>query len=107
VTDITGNVRDVYSLPGSVLKINNIALTEMEAPFPNPAKTSINIPYSLTTDSGDIIIYNSQGQIIEQLKIDKNFENVNLDITSYTNGVYFYHISSEDFNSTTKKFIKQ
>lgn len=106
-----GNLnRELYSLPGtsSNLGINNdevISSTELLA-YPNPSTNVLNIPYELKSGIGQIIIYSLNGQFIESFSVDNNFNNLELDISSYNNGSYYYQISSNGILSNTIPFVK-
>lgn len=71
------------------------------APYPNPSSNIINLPY--TTQEGNsttMNIFNSNGNIIEQIPLSTTSHTITLNTTSYTPGVYFYEV-----NGISRKFI--
>ncbi|NBR15435.1 MAG: T9SS C-terminal target domain-containing protein, partial [Crocinitomicaceae bacterium] len=105
-------IREVYSLPGtsSNLGVPNNSFSELSGvSFPNPTSQTISIPYQLTSGqtSGQLKIYNSTGVLIESFQVDSNFNDLILDVSSYSNGVYLYKIVSNGIESESKSFVKQ
>lgn len=94
---------DVYSLPGVPAALTTILKSyEIAQPaYPNPSSTIITIPYKLDLGTTSILrIYNSMGQLIEQKKIDSTFDNILLNVESYTPDTYIY-----EYNRVTNRFI--
>lgn len=88
--------------PGMDLNENGDATQERNA-YPNPAKQYINLQYELPKgETASMVIYNQNGERIDALKIGSYFKECQLDVSSYTSGVYFYA-----YNGITKKFIVQ
>ncbi len=103
--------REVWSLPGTSTNLGVNDNNEFEGnpllAYPNPSNNIITIPYELNQGSlGNIIIYNSNGQLIETLTIDNTFNTIELDVTDYENGSYYYVISNENTLSIPITFIK-
>ncbi|MBW8049187.1 MAG: T9SS type A sorting domain-containing protein [Cytophagales bacterium] len=99
----------VFSLPGTLMaSIKNINSDNLEDKFvfPNPANSNITIPYELTESSFAILtIYDTNGKEIQNLKIDKTFKNVFVDVSKFQNGVYLYTIKNEAKLISNGKFI--
>ncbi len=95
-------VTDIYSLPGSLSSIqpqigNNITCSV----HPNPAEDFIFINYKIDVfEITDLIIYNSNGIMIESKKIGGAFDKIKLDISDYKPGVYIYR-----YNDMSDRFI--
>lgn len=105
-TDYPDNkfVTDVYSLPGSyTTNVESNKVNQIDFPFPNPAKNEIILPYTLNEGkTTEMVIFNSNGQVIDSFEIGYHFNKVRLNISSYSPGIYFYR-----YNGKTNKFIVQ
>jgi hypothetical protein len=66
--------------------------------FPNPVGNELNI--YLNSDNADIIIYNSIGVVMENIKVQGM--KAKFDVSSYTHGVYFVEVN----NNSVVKFVK-
>lgn len=97
---------DIYSLPGSIIAgIAGENSTENKSlennPYPNPANDYINLKYDINhSEITDLNIFNSNGQLVETMKIGGDFNTIKLDVSSYSKGIYFYR-----YNFESKKFI--
>ena len=79
----------------------NILNTTSLLSYPNPAKTTINLPYRLKQGETSVMnIYNANGQLMETKKIDFVFDEIQLNVSGYTKGIYFYKV-----NGVSNKFI--
>lgn len=94
---------DIYSLPGTApvgiisQEYNNSNIF----PYPNPANSTITLPYKLNQGETSVMrIYNLNGQLIENKQIDFIFDEILLNVSNYTKGVYFYEV-----NGKSNKFI--
>lgn len=72
--------------------------------WPNPAKEILNFSLVNNNTNSHINIYNSQGQLIDNLKIDSGDENIEYNISKYCSGIYFYSLETAT-SKITKKFI--
>lgn len=106
--DITTNPKtynystDIYSLPGNVPN-NIISFESMQnsSAFPNPAKTTVNLPYRIDKNQTAFInIYNMKGQLVERKQIDAQFDKIALNISAYSSGTYIY-----EYNGKSNRFI--
>ncbi len=81
--------------------------TDLLVCYPNPAFESVNFSYILPdgTSQGQINIYNSIGQIIKSIPINKTsgIETFNLD--NQSNGLYFYTLLVNSTTIARGKFI--
>lgn len=72
--------------------------------FPNPVKNILNIKLQDSNKIGSIQIHNAYGQLVASLTLQLEISNT-LDVSGYSNGVYFVTIISGD-NTETKSFVK-
>jgi hypothetical protein len=108
----TTNTTDVYSLPGTIptdtvptgtipTSISKQNTSQLQRPYPNPAKLIITLPYQLKQGETSVMrIYNIQGQLIVQKQIDYVFDKILLNVSSYAKGIYFYEV-----NGVSNRFI--
>jgi len=78
--------------------------------WPNPAKDQVTLSLSKCAASrekaGAISIYDLQGIKVEEIKIPKNTESIEVDVSKYHKGIYYIqYIQSGRIKGTTK-FIK-
>ncbi len=100
-------IAKVYSLQGIYYGEPTINEGVNFLPYPNPSNNTIRLPYELPNGykEGLLSIYNSEGKMIEQFRIDNNFNDVFLRTTPYPTGIYFYSIISNKYKSKPQKFI--
>lgn len=74
--------------------------------YPNPVKNELNImvPNSIILD-GTYEIYNTLGQLVSYKKIS-TYNDLSIDVRSYSNGVYMINLNLEGQNKVLK-FIKE
>lgn len=85
-----------YSAEEFHLVVNSVA-------YPNPARSIITLPYELAEGETTIMsIYNLNGQLIERFEIGPHFNQVHLNVNSYSPGVYLY-----EYKGRSNKFIVQ
>jgi hypothetical protein len=76
--------------------------------WPNPTKSKFEV-WSLEFEvAGNKIIrvYNSQGLKVEEIKIPKGIESMEVDVSKYTNGLYYLQYIHANKILETVKFIK-
>lgn len=71
--------------------------------FPNPASEKITL-YSLKNCNANILLYNTDGQLIEQHLLVNHFEKT-IDIAQLPEGIYLLYISIEGEKAQLKKLI--
>ena len=99
----TGNLDylalDAFSwASGNTLSVDDLTLSTQMSIYPNPSSDFIKISESISIKS--YRIYNILGNEISQGKIRENNQ---IDIRSFSNGLYFLHFD----NGSVKKFIKK
>jgi hypothetical protein len=73
--------------------------------YPNPVKNEVNFQIDNTAlKSGCIRIFDSKGRLLMQKEIAGN-DNIKFDVSSFSNGLYFYSLIAEN-EKITGKFVK-
>jgi hypothetical protein len=74
--------------------------------YPNPAKNNVSIKLSnvLSTEKVQVIVKNISGQTISKQMF--NADNINLDISDLTAGLYLIQINTETGSQTAKLSVK-
>lgn len=92
----------IYSLQGIPEKTKDIVAANTNFnPYPNPANTTISLPYQLSEGENSIMnIYNINGQLIEKKQIGSDFNQILLNVSDYPKGIYLYEV-----NGQSHKFI--
>jgi hypothetical protein len=93
---------EIYSAPGTPpTGVSNIRASEVQSPYPNPANSTITLPYQLKQGEMSVMqIFNINGQLIETKQIDYIFDKILLNVSEYTKGVYIYVV-----NGVSNRFI--
>ena len=86
---------EIYSLPSTPNSIPSIEPEATNRPYPNPAGQLIHIPYQLSGKWGIVSIYNATGQLIEQKKVDQNFDHLLLNVSDYAKGMYYFKVDKQ------------
>lgn len=111
-----GNARsyNVYSFTGSLpLAVhdnpNDNTKMLLANPYPNPAAHQITLPYQLPTgtEKAELEIYNMNGQKLKTLSIGNAFNTIQLNVSDFSAGTYFYYINTTSGKSEAKKFVVQ
>lgn len=88
----------IFSLPGSYpIGIEKVDETDISI-FPNPSNgvNTLRLNPRINLKNGIINIFNSEGTIVKNLKINNNTNEINLDNSDLSSGTYFYQIISHD-----------
>jgi len=73
--------------------------------FPNPVRDIVNLSFSETLNTGELILYNEQGKRLSSWPIT-NSKKLKIDLSGYTNGTYLFQVYSEGELFDTAKVIK-
>ena len=74
--------------------------------FPNPAEGNINFDYQLENNlQHSLIIYNTLGSRMKKIELNKFANNLNLNISDWKSGMYFYSIFKQDESKFNGRFI--
>jgi len=68
--------------------------------FPNPTKGLINIDENFTDNDFTISVFNTYGDLVLQSRNSKQ-----IDLSDFSNGIYFLSVTTENKNSINKKII--
>jgi len=95
-TDHNGN----YAYSG--VQMLSIVTTRKVDIYPNPATTSVSL--SGLTGNESIYVYNASGQVVKQLKAEKELVQIALD--NLVPGMYYINITEQEGSTTTYKIMK-
>lgn len=116
VTDNGGNYDGFYFDDLKVEKIinNPLGIKEnvqsdivLSQNIPNPSGNETSIAYSLPPNisNASLVIFNSVGQIVMEKKLTKPAGMEVIDISSFSKGIYYYRIETENLNSSVMKMV--
>ena len=76
-------------------------------PIPNPTSGNTQIEYMLPlgVQSGEIDMYNTQGQIIKTYRVNASNTSISIDATEMPAGVYYYSLKAGDTFTKAKKML--
>ena len=69
--------------------------------YPNPAKDFVKVS-TVNGQQSTVRVYNTLGMLIEEFEMSS--EEMEINLSDYSSGIYFINISNEEFN-TTKKIV--
>ena len=72
--------------------------------FPNPSTGKIILSYSIGTDA-TLIVTDEMGRAILSTTVEANSASKSIDLSRFTNGIYFYKICNEAFILGTGKIV--
>ena len=74
--------------------------------FPNPAENAVTLNSSLPTGvSGEIVFYNGIGNKLFSVKLKEGDNTMDVDLTKYAAGIYFYKAFADGQVVNTDKLI--
>ena len=91
--EVKTDIYQLYGTPttGVIHKVSQITAL----PYPNPSSGTINLPYKLTEQVGSMYIYDVNGKQIDRRHITDQQDNLQLNISHYPAGHYFYVVDGQ------------
>jgi choice-of-anchor B domain-containing protein len=90
----------IYLVKESTLGVNDNTFSDNFSIYPNPSETEINVS-SKNKNIDSVVISDAMGKILKEY-LNVNSENLKVDISGYSTGIYFVRIN----DSESKKIIK-
>ena len=87
----------IYSCPGNgetTTSVQNVPAKVKRNAYPNPATDLVTLPYD-ANGSTSMKIYDMQGKLVERKFLDKNKQELQLNVKNYTSGMYFFEVNGE------------
>lgn len=99
------------SLTGSecdtiVSAINTIHLNNSLIISPNPATDLINLSFNKLIHDAELVIYNVQGKIVQEINLQAPNQEIQIDIQNLNPGIYFVSVKNKGELYAIEKFIK-
>jgi len=83
-------------------KVTNTGITA----YPNPATDRVTIKYSLNKNvTAKLVLKNLMGHTLYTVPLNANCDKVNVDISQYASGIYFYSLMIDEQIISTKKLL--
>lgn len=101
----------VYSLPGTLLAVSSAyvdpAGTAAFKAFPNPASQQVNLLFPEPIKSADatLELRNEAGQLLQQIPVQAGQNQLQLNISQYPRGMYFYQLRQQNQVSVAQKLV--
>lgn len=72
--------------------------------IPNPASSSASVNFTIQNVKNPVFtIYNVMGEVIKKETLTEKQTSISIDLSSFTNGTYFYQICGQNYRSKTMK----
>lgn len=87
----------IYSCPGNgetTTSVENVPAKVKHNAYPNPATDLVILPYE-ANGATSMKIYDMQGKLVERKFLDKNKQELQLNVKDYPSGMYFFEVNGE------------
>ena len=87
----------VYSCPGNgevTTNVEDVPTKVKRNAYPNPASDLVTLPYD-ANGATSMKIYDMQGKLVERKFLDKNKQELQLNVKDYPSGMYFFEVNGE------------
>ncbi|MDD5570431.1 MAG: M14 family zinc carboxypeptidase [Bacteroidales bacterium] len=95
----------VYDTTTSASNNNNLSEEELSNPIPNPANNLTYINYNISKESR-LYVYNSLGQEVFVSQNVSGKGQLQIEISDFKPGIYYYNLKSGNYNSQTRKLVR-
>ena len=116
------NITKVYSVPGNLpcptsCSQKAAAIAPISQPnefkkiqvngFPNPSSDNVTLEYSLPegTPFGTLRLYSQTGVLVKEFKVSSQVDHLELPVSDYTPGTYYYELQAGGSSSGGKKMV--
>jgi hypothetical protein len=75
--------------------------------FPNPSSEKVTLAYSLPegTPFGTLRLYTQTGELVKEFKVSNQVDHLELPVSEYNSGTYFYELQAGGSSSGGKKMV--
>ena len=103
---------NVYSLPGILVSTGELALRQPDLllnAYPNPASDIIKLAYELPENIriAKMNLLDSNGRMVRNFTVDDHTDHLELNVSDFSPGVYYYNIEYNNHRSSSKKIVIQ
>ena len=94
----------IYSCPGNgeaTTSVENVPAKVKRNAYPNPATDLVTLPYA-ANGATSMKIYDMQGKLVERKFLDKNKQELQLNVKDYPSGMYFFEVNGESNSFVVK-----
>lgn len=99
LTSDAGNLMFTINIDGEILSVTEVS-TKARI-YPNPANTSVSVEAENGIES--VMVYNVLGALVET--IPANAKTVNVNLSKYSNGIYFFNIRQSDGTVSNQRVV--
>ncbi len=75
--------------------------TVLNPAYPNPAVSSVRLPYSITSDA-EMVLYSMDGRVVDNIRLHAGEGYVDVRVSDFPKGMYVYRV-----NGATGRFVVQ
>jgi hypothetical protein len=101
---------NIYNLPGTPVlgaSFNSKASDFQLSAWPNPAAETVKVAYALPENvkSGTLNLFDSGGRLVKKFWVDTHTDHLELDVSLYGSGTYYFFIECEGVKTESKKLV--
>ena len=95
-----------YSKQHSLFLFSRSQITKLVG-FPNPSSEKVTLAYSLPegTQFGTLRLYTQTGELVKEFKVSNQVDHLELPVSEYNSGTYFYELQAGGSSSGGKKMV--
>ncbi len=103
---------NIYNVPGTSVSASLLKNGTPEIllnAYPNPGNETVKITYSLPENisTGTFHLVDQTGKALKALMVDNHIDHLDLDVSEFSSGMYFYFIEYNNIRTPSKKLIVQ
>ena len=98
VTSDAGTVVFSVKVDGDILSVTEVSAAPKL--YPNPASSNIRIEGNAIES---VMVYNIMGALVESISVNDN--NVDVNLSQYSNGIYFFNIRQSDGTTSNQRVV--
>ncbi len=103
----TGNVAfDDFSVTTSVVGVNEVTLDKKVKIFPTPASSKLNVDFGAVLNNASFSLINVIGKEVFSANMEQPSDSYTLNVSNFTEGIYFLKVKSDDQTLTRRIVIK-
>ncbi|WP_405576731.1 chondroitinase-B domain-containing protein [Winogradskyella sp. Asnod2-B02-A] len=98
-------VGEIEFFGSEVLSVDDADLQNNVTIYPNPVRDNVNVKVHNSTNIQSYKLYNLDGRLIMESKLDVDHSTFNIDVSKVVSGTYILNLSSDNGRTVSKRII--